>query len=53
MCNSCYVAIINKIKQVQDDMSKTLSVDEDWEFVSKGTEISLGIFVSTLYTTHV
>jgi hypothetical protein len=35
---------------VQDDMSKTHSVNKDWEFVSKGTEISLGRFVSE-YTT--
>ena len=31
---------------VQDDMSKAHSVDKDWEFVSKGLEISLGRFVS-------
>jgi hypothetical protein len=30
--------------QVQDDMSKARSVNKDWEFVSKGTEISLGKF---------
>jgi hypothetical protein len=27
-------------QQVQDDMSKARSVNKDWEFVSKGTEIS-------------
>ena len=27
-------------------MSKTHSVNKEWEFVSKGTEISLGKFVS-------
>ena len=27
-------------------MSKSRSVDQDWEFVSKGTEISLGKFVT-------
>jgi hypothetical protein len=31
-------------------MSKTRSVDRDWEFVSKGTEISLGKFVSECCT---
>ena len=31
-------------------MSKTRSVDKDWEFVSKGTEISLGRFVSEHFT---
>ncbi len=30
---------------MQDDMSKVRSVCRDWEFVSKGTEISLGKFV--------
>ena len=30
-------------QQVQDDMSKALSVSKEKEFVSKGTEISLGI----------
>jgi hypothetical protein len=37
-------------QQVQDDMSKSRSVDKDWEFVSKGTEISLGRFVSEHFT---
>jgi hypothetical protein len=32
-------------------MSKTRSVRRDWEFVSKGTEISLGKFVSEYFTT--
>ena len=36
---------------VQDDMSKTHSVNKDWEFVSKGTEISLRRFVSEYFTT--
>jgi hypothetical protein len=31
-------------------MSKTHSVSKDWEFVSKGTEISLGRFVSEYFT---
>ena len=35
---------------VQDDMNKSHSVDKDWEFVSKGTEISLGRFVSEHFT---
>ena len=35
---------------VQDDMSKSRSEDKDWEFVSKGTEISLGRFVSEHFT---
>jgi hypothetical protein len=35
---------------VQDDMSKARSVSKDWEFVSKGTEISLGRFVSEFFT---
>ena len=30
-------------------MSKSHSVDKDWEFVSKGTEISLGRFVSEYF----
>ena len=32
--------------QVLDVMSKTHSVNKEWEFVSKGTEVSLGKFVS-------
>ena len=36
--NACF-------QQVQDDMSKARSVNRDWEFVSKGTEISPGNFV--------
>ena len=35
---------------VQDDMNKTHSVNKDWQFVSKGTEISLGRFVSEYFT---
>jgi hypothetical protein len=31
-------------------MGKTRSVCRDWEFVSKGTEISLGKFVSEYFT---
>ena len=31
-------------------MSKAHSVDKDWEFVSKGTEISMGRFVSEYFT---
>ena len=31
-------------------MSKGRSVSKDWEFVSKGTEISLGRFVSEYFT---
>ena len=31
-------------------MSKARSVSKDWEFVSKGTEISLGRFVSEYFT---
>jgi hypothetical protein len=34
----------------QDDMNKARSVNKDWEFVSKGTEISLGKFVSEYFT---
>jgi hypothetical protein len=36
--------------RVQDDMSKARSVCRDWDFVSKGTEISLGKFVSEYFT---
>jgi hypothetical protein len=31
-------------------MSKVRSVNKDWEFVSKGTEISLGKFVAEYFT---
>ena len=31
-------------------MSKARSVNKDWEFVSKGTEISLGKFVPEYFT---
>jgi ribonuclease HI len=41
--NTCF-------QRVQDDMSKAKSVCRDWEFVSKGTEISLGKFVSEYFT---
>jgi hypothetical protein len=41
--NACF-------QRVQDDMSKARSVCRDWKFVSKGTEISLGKFVSTYFT---
>ena len=41
--NACF-------QRVQDDMSKARSVCRDWEFVSKGTEISLGKFVSEYFT---
>ena len=37
-------------QQVQDDMSKERSVNKDWEFVLKGTEISLGKFVPEYFT---
>jgi hypothetical protein len=35
---------------MQDDMGKASSVFRDWEFDSKGTEISLGKFVSEYFT---
>ena len=41
--NACF-------QRVQDDMSKVRSVSRNWEFVSKGTEISLGKFVSEFFT---
>ncbi len=41
--NACF-------QRVQDDMSKVRSVSRDWEFVSKGAEISLGKFVSEYFT---
>jgi hypothetical protein len=41
--NTCF-------QRVQDDMSKARSVRRDWEFLSKGTEISLGKFVSEYFT---
>ncbi len=34
----------SEIQRVQDDMSKARSVCRDWEFVSKGTEISKFIY---------
>ena len=42
--------LASKFQLVQDDMSKARSVRKDWEFVSKGTEISLGRFVSEYFT---
>ena len=39
-------------QQVQNDMSKTRSVNKEWELVSRGTEISMGKFESELYSTH-
>ena len=36
-------------QQVQDDMSKTLSVNKEWEVFSRGTEISQGKFVSEYF----
>jgi hypothetical protein len=41
--NACF-------QRVQDDMRKVRSVCRDWEFVSKGTEISLEKFVSEYFT---
>ena len=41
--NACF-------QQVQYDISTARSVDKDWEFISKGTEISLGRFVSEYFT---
>jgi hypothetical protein len=41
--NTCF-------QQVQDDMSQGRSVNKDWEFVSKGTEISLGKVVPEIFT---
>jgi hypothetical protein len=41
--NACF-------QRVQDDISKARSVNRDWEFVSKGTEIPLGKFVSEYFT---
>jgi hypothetical protein len=46
--NACF-------QQVQDDMSKTHSVNRDWEFVSKGTKISprkFKICAGVLHPTH-
>jgi hypothetical protein len=37
-------------QQVQDDVSETRSVNKDWEYVSKGTEISLWKFVPEYFT---
>ena len=41
--NACF-------QQVQNDMSKSRSVNKEWQFVSKGTEFSLGKFVSEYFT---
>ena len=41
--NTCF-------QQVQDDMIKARSVNRGWEFVSKGTEFSLGKFVPEYFT---
>ncbi len=41
--NACF-------QRVQDDMCKVMSVGRDWEFVLKGTEISLGKFLSEYFT---
>ena len=41
--NACF-------QQVQDGISKARSVNKDWEFVSMGTEISLGKFVPEYFT---
>jgi hypothetical protein len=40
--NACF-------QQVQDDTSKARSLNRDWEFVLKGTEISLGKFVTEYF----
>jgi hypothetical protein len=37
-------------QQVQEDMSKALSTYKDWDFVSKGTEISVGRFLIEYFT---
>jgi hypothetical protein len=37
-------------QQVQEDMSKARSVCKDWDFVSKGTEISVGRFFIEYFT---
>jgi hypothetical protein len=41
--NACF-------QQVQDGISKARSVNKNWEFVSIGTEISLGKFVPEYFT---
>ncbi len=41
--NSCF-------QQVQDGINKARSGNKDWEFVSIGTEISLGKFVMEYFT---
>jgi hypothetical protein len=35
---------------VQEDMSKACSVCKDWDFVSRGTEISVGRFLIEYFT---
>jgi len=37
-------------QQVQEDMSKARSACKDWDFVSKGTEISVGKFLIEYFT---
>ena len=37
-------------QQVQEDMSKARSTCKDWDFVSKGTEISVGRFLIEYFT---
>ena len=37
-------------QQVQEDMSKVCSVCKDWDFVSRGTEISVGRFLIKYFT---
>ena len=37
-------------QQVQKDMRKARSVCKEWDFVSKGTEISVGRFLSEYFT---
>ena len=38
-------------QQVQEDMYKARSVCKDWDFVSKGTELSVGRFLIEYFTT--
>ena len=37
-------------QQVQEDMSKACSVYKDWDFVSRGTEMSVGRFLIEYFT---
>ncbi len=50
MGSANYISVAERWQRVKDDMSKARSVNKDWEFVSKGTEISLGKFVSEYFT---